>query len=212
MDDKLDRMHTLATPIPSTLNRGGAPTFHAHTRIAHVHVDSTHTCTQGYTCMHTHTHLFVYVCLLKPAFLLAPQPLPFPLRFLSPQLGDMVEILVALSGVIGSGHRHLPQAEATGGFRPGSPSGNGGADGNSSLLSIRCEAENTAGQISSELMYKNCRLCAFFFFCKMEGDVSDGAKPWSDYILPSGARWSDEEDGWLEKCVFRCCYEKYVFI
>ena len=60
----------------------------------------------------------------------------------------MVETLGALSGAFGSGHRHLPQAEATGGFRPGSPSGNGGADGNSSLLSIRSETDKNGEQIA----------------------------------------------------------------
>ena len=155
----------------------------------------------------------------------------------------MVETLGALSGAFGSGHRHLPQAEATGGLSPESPSGNGRAEDNSSLLSAyavlnrtedvkeklgcesyrhvfqaadavisdsaRSEAENNAEQISSEVMYKKGKLCAFFF-CKMEGHLSDDALSWSDYILPSGALWSDEEGGWLK--IFCCCCDEFVFI
>ena len=112
----------------------------------------------------------------------------------------MVETLGALSGAFGSGHRHLPQAEATGGFRLGSPSGNGGADGNSSLLSIRSETEKNGEQIASEVVYKKGKLCAIS--CRMEGRVSDDAVSWSDYLLPSGALWSDEEGGWLKELFF----------
>ena len=77
-----------------------------------------------FTCTRTHTHtrvactrtcaLDMFVCmLLKTGFFVQPGATPFFLRDLSPQLGDMVETLVALSGVIGSGHRRLPQAADT---------------------------------------------------------------------------------------------------
>ena len=45
---------------------------------------------------------FALPCLPSP-----PRPSQ---RGLNPQLGDMDEILVAFSGAIGSGYRHLPQA------------------------------------------------------------------------------------------------------
>ena len=63
--DELDGdAYLRATPILSTLNRGGAPTFHAHTRIAHVHVDSTHTHAHKDTlaCTRTRIYLCMFVC------------------------------------------------------------------------------------------------------------------------------------------------------
>jgi hypothetical protein len=113
-DDKLDLYVTCTWILMFTTNRARGPldikTTHIRTRL--------HTSASMYTytrmCLMrasapTHMHIFVYLCLLKQLFACASTPL-FPLRDLSPQLGDMIEILVALSGVIGSGHRRLSQA------------------------------------------------------------------------------------------------------
>ena len=62
----------------------------------------------------------MYVCLLKPGifwYLAPPRSTLPPFRGLQPPTGGMVEILVALSGPIGSGDCHLPQKH---GFRFGS--------------------------------------------------------------------------------------------
>ena len=63
---------------------------------------------------HAHAHaqcLFnLFMSVFKSGFC-SSSPAPSPhLRFLSPQPGDMVEMLVTFSGVIDSGYLRLPQA------------------------------------------------------------------------------------------------------
>ena len=85
----------------------------------------THTCAR-FTCTHMHTHAHMHICKLicvcvfgQTRYLLVScaSPVTPPLRGLQPPTGGMVEILVALSGPIGSGDCHLPQKH---GFRFGS--------------------------------------------------------------------------------------------
>ena len=68
--------------------------------------------------LHMHTHAHMHICKLicvcvfaqtRYLWYLAPPRSPLPYAAYSPQLGGMVEILVALSGAIGSGDGHLPQ-------------------------------------------------------------------------------------------------------
>ena len=160
---------------------------------------------------HTRTqhnsHTLLYVCLLKQVFFnLAPC---FRSRDLSPHnYGDMVETLVALSGVMGSGHRHLPKAADAVLDQAEDVKGKPGSEGHRHLpqaadavidKAAQSKAENNAEKIYSDVMFKKGKLCAFF--CRMEGHISDDAVSWSDYILPSGALWSDEEGGWLKICL-----------
>ena len=100
----------------------------------HTHTCARFTCTHMRTC--TSANWSVYVCLLKPGIFwyLAPPRSPLPYAACSPQLGGMVEILVALSGVIGSGDCHLPQKH---GFRFGS-SGAGKPKGGTEQSSGLC--------------------------------------------------------------------------
>ena len=63
-----------------------------------------------FTCTQTSTCIYLCMCVCSNQLFACASPPRSPLRDLSPQLGDMFEILVALSGVIGSGHRRLSQA------------------------------------------------------------------------------------------------------
>ena len=93
------------------------------------------TCTHAHLwhmCACTHMHIFVYACCSNQVSLVPCASLLY--AACSPQLGGMVEMLVTLSGVTGSGDCHLPPKH---GYRVGS-SGAGKLKGGTDISSGFC--------------------------------------------------------------------------
>ena len=102
--------------------------------LAHVHVSHAHTC--------AHAHLQIDLCMCvcsNPGIFwyLAPPRSPLLYAACSPQLGGMVEMLVTLFGVTGSGDCRLPPKH---GYRFGS-SGAGKPKGGTKQLAWLCHAD-----------------------------------------------------------------------
>ena len=128
---------------------------------------------------HMHTHVRMHICTLmrvcvfaqtRYLWYLAPPPLPPPHATCSPQLGGMVDILVAFSGAIDSGDGHPP-------------SNLGCRFGSSGAVKGKPESEQSSGRGPVDYVYVfvlfSCVLgvarCAFLLFIRVETRLFRGA-------------------------------------